>query len=335
MRTKRYLAIGVASMAILAALGSTGVAVAAPVTTTVVYDNFEAPGGYTLTNYNEKWANPFGLGEMSVKDTRSFDTGAFSLRAVPFKTGADFSVFDHLKYIGVSTSSFDVPAGGSLEFSADISARTPGTQLSRTIHGTYVDSGQPYAANASQGQQAGVVLNMVDFHSGQLFDWFIAGDTAFALIERLPSTVTGSPSDPSSPDWVGRSKMYTQIIREVKLAPGHTHHVAIRYDAPTNTVRYFLDGVLFSKVAHVGKPLDVQHRRYTGTYPSLGAGEDLTGKITSFSIGHGLFSLLDAFPFQHPDSPELNVSIPLSERLFGQGAQGTFDNISVTSRSAT
>jgi hypothetical protein len=47
-------------------------------------------------------------------------------------------------------------------------------------------------------------------------------------------------------------------------------------------------------------------------------------------FGHGLFSLLDAFPFQHPDAPELSVSIPISERIFGQGAGATFDDFVVT-----
>jgi hypothetical protein len=40
------------------------------------------------------------------------------------------------------------------------------------------------------------VMNVLDFCTGQLFDWFVASDTAFALIERLPSTVTGNVSNP-------------------------------------------------------------------------------------------------------------------------------------------
>ncbi len=47
------------------------------------------------------------------------------------------------------------------------------------------------------------------------------------------------------------------------------------------------------------------------------------------AIGHGLFSLLDAFPFQHPESPELAVSIPVANRIFGQGARASFDNVRV------
>src|SRR4051812_31983035 len=50
-------------------------------------------------------------------------------------------------------------------------------------------------------------------------------------------------------------------------------------------------------------PLDKQHGKWTGTYPSLGPGESLAGQIKSFAIGHGLFSLVDAFPFQPPRPP--------------------------------
>src|SRR6476620_4012920 len=70
---------------------------------TVVYDDFEKVGGYTLADYAAKWSNPYGLGEMGVADTRSFASGGFFVGAKTFQTGADFSVFDHLKYIGVST----------------------------------------------------------------------------------------------------------------------------------------------------------------------------------------------------------------------------------------
>ncbi len=191
-----------------------------------------------------------------------------------------------------------------------------------------------------EGQQAGVVLNMVDFCTGQLFDWFVTGSTAFTLIERLPTNVTGNTSNPNCPGAteVGRSKMYTQIADEVKISGG-PHNVSIRYSAKSNTVEYILDGKLVTRVGNVGIPLDKQGVKYTGIYPSLGPGESLAGKISSFAIGHGLFSLIDAFPYQHPESPELSVSIPVGSsspadagraRLFGQGADGTWDNFMVT-----
>jgi hypothetical protein len=95
------------------------------------------------------------------------------------------------------------------------------------------------------------------------------------------------------------------------------------------SVSFHLDGKLISKARNVGVPLDVQGKRYTGIYPSMGPGERLAQKIGGLAIGHGLFSLLDAFPFQHPEAPELSVSIPVQNRLFGQGARASFDNFRV------
>jgi hypothetical protein len=294
-------------------------------TQTIVYDSFQKPGGYTLNDYFLKWSNPYGSGEMALGDTRSFAGGKFSVSAVPFQTGADFSVFDHLKYIAISNQSFPVPEKGSITFSSQITAETPGTTPNRVIEGIYTQTGATYSATVLQGQQAGVVMNMVDFQTGQLFDWFVAGNTAFTLIERLPSSVTGSQLP------AGRDKMYTQIIDEVPISPG-PHTVEIRYSRRPNEamVEYFLDGRLISKVKNIGIPLDKQGVPYTGIYPSLGDGELLKDQINSFSIGHGLFSLLDAFPFQHPEAPELSVSIPIENRLFGQGARAQFDNFVVT-----
>lgn len=296
--------------------------------TTYTYDSFDSPG-YDLAAYSAKWANPYGLGEMALGDTRDFSAGNFSISAPRFQTGYDFSVFDHLKYIGISTQTFAVPVGGRLTFSSKIQATAYNTDPGRIINGTYIESGLPYAAATLEGQQAGAVMNMVDFATGQLFDWFISGSTAFALIERLPSNVTNPALQPGDPGYVDLSLAYTQIIKEVQIGAG-PHDVAITYN-DNGSVQYFLDGALFASVDNVGVPLDVQGVPYTGIYPSYGPGEPLAGKIRSLSIGHGLFSLLDAFPFQHPDRPDLAVSIPLSERLFGQGMDATFDDFTVTS----
>jgi len=317
------LTAGAAAAALMALCASAATA------STIVYDNFEKPGGYTINDYNAKWVNPYGLGEMALGDTRSFATGAFSISAAPFQTAYDFSVYDHLKYLGVSTQSFAVPTNGSLTFSSTITAETPGTDPGRIINGTYVQSGLPYAAATLEGQQAAAVMNMIDFETGQLFDWFVSGSQAFTLIERLPSAVTnpGLPTD--DPNYVGLDKMYTQIIDVVDIGSG-PHDVSISY-SDSGSVSYFLDGNLVSSVANVGVPLDVQGVPFEGAYPSYGPGEFLGGKIHSFSIGAGLFSLLDAFPFQFPGAPDLAVSIPVSERAFGQGVIASFDNFTVDS----
>jgi hypothetical protein len=326
-----------ATAALLAAVSATVIAAPADagsrVVTTTTYDSFDG----SAADYSSKWANPYGPGEMGVTDTRVHDGATFSLSALPFATGHDFSVFDHIKYLGVSTQQFAVPDKGSVTFSLTIDAETVGTQRDgRVIHGVYGPPGcadtpscaataAPWQAVALEGQQAGATLHMIDFRTGQLFDWFVSGSTAFALIERLPATVIGSP------DGGTRETMYTQIVKEVPIGPG-PHRVSITFfrDSGSSYVDYVIDGKRVARVGKVGVPLDVQNVSYTGIYPSLGRGERLDDQVDSVAIGHGLFSLLDAFPFQHPDVPELSVSVPLSERLFGQGAAASFDDMVVT-----
>ena len=293
--------------------------------TVIVYDDFHKPGGYTLADYDAKWST-FMVGEMAIEDTRQFDNHTLAISATPFRTGQDSGVSDHGKYIALSKQVFAVPEIGSLTVSMDIAAETPGTVKGHVVHGTYVQSGAPYAATVLQGQQAAATLHMIDFATGQLFDWFVSGNTAFPFIERLPSSVSGSA------EHVSTDKMYSQIIDEVPIAPGVAHTVAIRYsrDRRGSRVEYLLDGKRVSQVERVGIPLDAQRVKYSGIYPSLGPGELLRDKINSVVIAHGLFSLLDAFPFQHPDAPALNVSVPMQERLFGQGARAKFANVVVT-----
>lgn len=141
---------------------------------TEIYDSFEKAGGYTLSDYQAKWANPFGLGEMAITDTRDFSTGSLTVAAAPFQTASDFGVFDHLKYIGISTKSFAVPTSAKITFSSTIQANTVGTTPGRVINGTYIQSGNPYSAATLVGQQAAAVMNVIDFATGQLFDWFVA-----------------------------------------------------------------------------------------------------------------------------------------------------------------
>ena len=218
-----------------------------------------------------------------------------------------------------------------MKFESTITASTPGTRPGRVVRGTYIETGAPYEAATIEAQQAGVVMNVVDFCTGQLFDWFVTSTTAVPLIERLPSNVTGNTSNAQCPGakHVGRELMYTQLISEIAIKAGTPQRVGITY-ARGGVVTYTLNDRTVATVKRVGVPLDRQGARYTGTYPSLGPGEEVDGQIASLALGHGLFSLLDAFPFQHPEAPQLSVSMPMSERLFGQGAIGTWDDFTVT-----
>ncbi len=313
-----------------------------------VYDDFDKRG-YSLADYAEKWTTPYGLGEMALKDTRNFDGGRFNLSAVPFQTTADSGVGDHAKYIAISTRTFAVPENGTLVLSSDIKASTPGTVIDLIQHGVYGSTGSwrdavstslEYSAPLLQAQQAAVVMNVIDFCSGQLFDWFISSDMAFALIERLPTIVTRNVANPDcrKATETGIDKIYTQIVRAVPVKPDTWHHVDIALTRHNGEawVEYFLDEEAIARVTNIGVPLDKQGVPFSGTYPSLGAGELLADQLDTVRFGHGLFSLLDAFPFQHPGAPQLSVSIPAMTppdagaaghaRLFGQGASGSFDN---------
>jgi hypothetical protein len=177
------------------------------------------------------------------------------------------------------------------------------------------------------------MFNVTNLETGQLFDWFVSGRSAFALIERLPSSVTDPTMSVYDPHYVGLDRAYTQIIKSAALEPGETHNFSILFERSEvgSSVTYLLDGEMFARVRHVGFPLDTQGAEYTGVYPSRdGApGEELGPRMDTFAIGHGLYSVLDAFPFQHAEAPELAVSIPVTERLFGQGAKGEFSKFEV------
>ena len=122
--------------------------------------------------------------------------------------------------------------------------------------------------------------------------------------------------------------MYTQFIEEVPVSPGVAHRMAITFARQPNgesSVTYRLDGKKVATVRNVGIPLDKQDGKLTGTYPSLGPGEHVGSQINSLTLAHGLFSVVDPFPFQHPEAPELAVNIDPAQRIFGQGASGTWD----------
>jgi hypothetical protein len=312
----------------------------------------------SLAGYRQIWSMPFGPGDNA---TQSFNNGVFTARDVPFKPGTDYGVLDHIKYLAVSNARFPVPATGTVSFSADVAATVTGAQAGHVVHGQYGPPGsfnpanknaRPYSRTLLKGQQASAALNLIDFCTGQLFDWFVSGDSAFTLTERLPSSVSGNLTNPDCPGAsnVDLKTAYTQIIKEVPVAANRSHHVEITYQQAKTTaaVVFTLDGQIVSSVPQIGVPLDRLGLPYTGIYPSFGPGEPLGGKIHSFAVGHGLLSLVDESPFQFgctqatasaagtcdATGAPLSVSISPSERDFGQGAEGSFANFTVQTSQA-
>src|SRR5439155_22331323 len=137
MRNLKWLA-AMAACALFAAIAFTASGLAAsPNKTVVVYDDFSSGN-------NAKWSNPYGPGETAIGGTNhqeTFPNGTENVRAVPFETGYDYSVYDHLKYMEVSNAAFPVPSQGSVEFSSDMTAQTPGTITPLVQQGVYGPSG--------------------------------------------------------------------------------------------------------------------------------------------------------------------------------------------------
>lgn len=298
-------------------------------TVRLVYSDFNSSPASALQEYQQFWFNPYGPGELAAGGTFSLQGGRLSLGMSPFRTSYDFSVYDHIKYLGISTMPVAVPSSGSVTISTDIGTRTSGVIDGKVINGTYIMSGAPYSATLNAAQQACASLNVIDFASGQLFDWLISGDRAFALAERLPSSVTGSQNP------VGLNKIFTQFIGDFKVNKQRMNTYSIRYNRKVDTqgvahdsVDFMINGEVKVSYKNIGIPPDRQGM-HVSTYPSLGNGELLDGQIQNLSIGNGIFSLVDAFPFQlsDADAAPYAVSIPVSERIWGQGIDAQFDNI--------
>jgi hypothetical protein len=130
---------------------------------------------------------------------------------------------------------------------------------------------------------------------------------------------------------------------------GVKHRVAIRYTrTPTKSfVEYFLDSKLVSKVSNIGVPLDVQGVDYTGIYPAVpGATGDGPAHKDQLVLDRPRdvqsprrlplpVGVVRGLPRRSLDSLTtaacgLSVSIPMSERLFGQGVRAHFDDFTVT-----
>lgn len=296
---------------------------------TDIYDNFtKQDGTYGLSDYHNRWFAsdriPGFAAEPEALSTRTQDfPGELHVEATPFQTSRD-STLDHVKYFAQSTQYFDIPDHGSITFSADIEATTPGTDPDQLI--CPAPSEDEPCKTVLEPQQAAATFHVLNIHeTGQLFDWYVGEEKAFCLTERLLAPLVHG---------VDLDKGYTQIIETVDISPGkHTYEIRYRRSpSGADHAEWFLDGERIAQQQKVGIPVDVQNPgRYDDiTWPSINAtGEQLRDQMKTFNIGHGLLSLLDEFPF-HPQYGDHFVSFPEDERLFGQGVNATFDNFEVT-----
>jgi hypothetical protein len=282
----------------------------APVVTVDNYDDFS--DGSTYAN---KWfdvASFLGVGEPEAIGGRSFENGRLNIEATPFQTSHD-NVLDHMKYLALSTRSYAVPLRGSVEASADIQATESGCSNNRRVTTT--------GRRLSTAQQAAATLTLADNgDTGVNFTWYISSTRAIAVYQR---TALDGACDPS--------KHYTQILQDVAITPG-THNFAIRYlrnlgpGGFEDKVDFVIDGWTRAAVREVGVPVAAAPRQ-NATFAAQGPGETLDTRLNRLTVGHGLGTMVDEFPFNQ--CPTGQVSIPQDQRIWGQGVAATFDNFRV------
>ena len=322
-KPKRQLALATVLAAFLLAFAAPAAAVHK---TTVLYDDFA--GGAQA--YPQKWSLFFSLEQQfGATNLPSFAGGKLVLDAQPFRGWMDKSCAplfqvcvnaDHVKYQAFSTRSFAVPRRGSVTLSADIEGLTSGTRPGYVVPAT--------GRRLPEAHQAAAVMQLLDPTVGQTFDWFVSRHEAIPKLER-----TLAPIGP-----VGLDRAYTQFLHPVAIGPG-PHRYAMRYArglARRDEADWYIDGKRVAVVHDIGIPLDVQDPAHWGhvVFRSLGPGQRVASRMNALSIGHGIYSFVDNFPFfpayeLFPAYQQFFVSIPKDQRIFGQGIDARFDNFRV------
>ena len=304
----------------------------------ILYDNFQDGGA----SYSQKWVSPFyGIaGETYFQDggnlLLSFPKGRIKVSSPLFSWASNQLFYDHLKYFAMSTRSFAIPQRGSIEFSANIKCQLLNTIPDLTMIANKVSTGAEVRYKLEVGRQAGATLHMLNLsETGVLFDWLVSGTKAYPIYERL----FNAPVDPANIETA-----FTQIFDEFDISP-KMHKFGIRYTRDITTgedkVDYFIDGKIKATIRNIGIPLTLSGSN--AVYPAQGPGERLINELSQFTIGQGVVSVLDVFPFGQDDIHGDTVTIPLrgavidlnssepkvNSRLWGQGAVGEFTNFKV------
>jgi hypothetical protein len=121
----------------------------------------------------------------------------------------------------------------------------------------------------------------------------VTTDKAYALSERL---FTEGEAD--------INEAYTQIVGVIDI-PAGVNEFGIRYTRkPGNgvdKVEWLINGEVVVQNRKAGVPLDQQapgkYKSKPLIYPSVGPGEPVKTEMQTMIFGHGIFSLLDVFPF--------------------------------------
>nr|WP_272918680.1 DUF6081 family protein [Streptomyces sp. HUCO-GS316] len=261
-------------------------------------------------------------------------------RTVPRETGEPGSIpgfADHAKWIAylnrqssAGFQGFDAEPGRVLSVQATVSGRTYGT------------AGHPFRDAVRDPDDdlrlAGAMLNTIDPETSVAFDFILTNKGVYAFYGRTNFARR----------YLGSYGSFANTVPLARRSPGDRHRVRISYDRSAGTVRWFLEGEAVLTVDRIGHPLG------RGTL-TLDEGGSLTRVAPrQLSFGMGMLSLLDgswptgrglvrlskATTYYRPDRGEpveqnfVDEDSRETSRLFGQGAELTVGDYTVTSAPA-
>ena len=261
---------------------------------------------------------------MAVEDTPLVPTARRSRVSPAVPDGGRLAVSTTPSISRLSNESFPVPGQGSITRFRHDRCPPSWARRRRPRHPRHLRTAgcaddpvcaagkKPWRQSPSRASRRGATLHMIDFATGQLFDWFLSAPHAIRPGRTAAGHGRGSPS-------AGPARtMYTQIVKKSHSEPG-PHDVAIRSVAigasPTSTSRSTDPGCARQARWRPSTSSELASRAST---PSLGRGSPRPPDRPRHHRARTV-QLLDAFPFQHPDAP--SAACPSDQRThLGSGA---------------
>lgn len=254
------------------------------------------------------------------------------------RPGAVPGFADHAKWIAYvdrqaasGFQGFDAEPGRILSCEATVSGRTYGTQ------------GHPFGDAVRDPEDdlrlAGAMLNTIDPETSVAFDFIMTNKRLYAFYGRTNFARRQ----------LGRYGSFACTVPLAERSPDDRHHVRISYDRAAGTVRWLLEGEEVLRVDRIGLPLG----RDTLTLDEGGALSVVEPRQLSFGMGmltlldgswptgQGLVRLSTRTTYYRPDRGEpyeqafVDEESRESSRLFGQGAELTISDYTVTSAPAS
>lgn len=230
--------------------------------------------------------------------------------AEPMFTKDESGTASHLKWMVTSTQAF-ATAGHVVRARFRAGARSFGT------------FGHPYGQDAADPESdirlGAASLNVLDFESGLVFDFWIGNRTIVPMYERL--RLPGMPGDYAA---------FTSVTEPISREPDAVNEFSVVVDTAKGAVSWEIDGQIVAVVERTGPPAP----GWATVLDHGGIPRDATPR--QLLVGLGLMTLLDA---SRPPSPRglVHAGVDLvsptefhgGPTLFGQGVQLDVEDVRV------